>query len=291
VLVPRDFARELKRGGRGEVTAWFNAQFLLSGNVVSRELQTAVVSFSAQVEGLARMKRGASPEAVSIEVMPVAARRDSLHNPWLNYVPFLVAGLAAGLLHMMAMLAVVRSTGRELRDRTAGEWLAVAGGRIVPAVLAKLALPAVAYTVLGTAYLAGVHGWLGWPMRGNWSLLLGSLVALVLACEGLGLLVVGITANYRLAGSVAAFLTAPALAFAGLTFPLGSMPVLAQGWGHALPLTAFLRLQIEQAVRGAPVAESWPELSILGGVAIVAIVLAMPLLAWRARKPECWGRT
>jgi len=286
VLVPRNFMRRLKRGEPGEVTAWFNAQFLLTGNLVSRELQSAVLTFSAQVEARARLARGEPRVAVAINTQPIAARRDTRHNPYLNYVPFLVAGLAAGMVQMFAMLGAVRVAGRELRDGTAVDWLTAAGGRIVPAVAAKLVLPTLACLTAELAFLAGLHGWLGWPMPGSWTVLLGAVVLMVLVYEGLGLLVIGITANYRLASSVTAFITAPALAFAGLTYPLGNMPGLAQVWGHALPLSVFLRLQIEQTVRGAPAAESWPELAVLAAVTVGAFACALPLLAWRARDPK-----
>jgi ABC-2 type transport system permease protein len=229
--------------------------------------------------------------AVGINLQPVAVRRDTLHNPALNYVPFLVAGLAAAIVQMLAMLAAVRTVGRELRDGTAGAWLTLAGGRIMPAVAAKLVLPVAAGCGAGTAFLAGLHGWYAWPMPGSWLLLLGALALMVLASTGIGLLVVGVTANYRLASSVTAFITAPALAFAGLTFPLGSMPGPAEVWGQLLPLTAFLRLQIEQAGRGAPAADSTMELCILGGMTLATFAAALPLLAWRARDPRCWGRT
>jgi ABC-2 type transport system permease protein len=290
VLIPADFRRQLKRGATGEVTAWFNAQFLLTGNAMSRELQTVVLTFSARISALTRLARGDGPVAVAITLQSIAARRDSMQNPYLNYVPFLVAGLAAAIVQMFAMLGAVRVVGRELRDGSAGEWLAAGGGRIGTAVAGKLVAPTVAGVVVGAAFLGGLHGWLGWPMPGSWPVLLGALGLMVLAYEGLGLLVVGITANYRFASSVAAFVTAPAMAFAGLTFPLDSMPVAAGAWGRALPLTAFVQVQIAQAGRGAPASASGPDLALLAGMALVSLAAALPLLHWRARNPKCWGR-
>ena len=130
---------------------------------------------------------------------------------------------------------------------------------------------------------------------GHVSYLLHLIVAVAAVMPGaqasIALLVVGLTANYRLASSVAAFVTAPALAFAGLTFPLGSMPAAAEAWGQALPLTAFVRVQLEQASRGAPLSESLPELVLLAGVALISLAIALPLLHWRAGDPKCWRRT
>lgn len=290
VLIPADFRRALKRGEATEVTAWYNAQFLLTGNAISREVQAVVLTYSAQASALSRLARGESRAVVAIKLQPIEARRDSLHNPYLNYVPFLVAGLAATVVQMFAMLGAVRVVGRELRDGTAGAWLEASGGRIGIAVAGKLVLPTVSGVVIGAAFLGGLHGWLGWPMPGGWAVLLGALILMVLAYEGLGLLVIGLTANYRLASSVAAFMTAPALAFSGLTFPLSSMPAAAETWGRLLPLTTFVEVQLAQAGRGAPAGESVFDLALLASVALISVAVALPLLRWRARNPQCWGR-
>jgi len=290
VRIPAGFRRQLKRGAPAEVTAWFNAQFLLTGNALSRELQTVVLTYSAQVSALTRLARGDGAAAVAITLRPIAARRDTLGNPYLNYVAFLVPGLAAAVVQMFAMLGAVRVVGRELRDGTAGAWLAAGGGRIGTAVAGKLVAPTVAGIIFGAAFLGGLHGWLGWPMPGSWLVLFVALGLMVLAAEGLGLLVVGLTANYRFASSVAAFVTAPALAFAGLTFPLASMPAVAEAWGRALPLTAFVQVQLAQAGRGAPASASALDLALLAGTAVLSFGIALPLLRWRARNPDFWGR-
>lgn len=290
VLIPAHFRRALKRGEATEVTAWFNAQFLLTGNAISREVQAVVLTYSAQASALSRLARGESPAVVAIKLQPIEARRDSLHNPYLNYVPFLVAGLAAAVVQMFAMLGAVRVVGRELRDGTAGAWLEASGGCVGIGVAGKLVMPTVSGVLTGMAFLGGLHGWLAWPMPGSWPVLLGALTLMVLAYEGLGLLVIGLTANYRLASSVAAFMTAPALAFSGLTFPLGGMPAAAETWGRVLPLTTFVEVQLAQAGRGASAGESGPELALLAGVALISLSVAWPLLRGRARNPHCWGR-
>ena len=290
VLVPRDFARDLKRGRRGEIQAWYNEQFLPVANAVQREMQTAAAGFDAALETKGRLARGEPRAAVALRLNPIGAQRTTLFNPQLSYGPFLVAGLAATILHMAAMLAAVRAVGRELRDGTAPAWLASAGGRLVPALAGKLAVPFAVHATLGLGTLIVWHSVLGWPLRGSGALLTGGLLALLAAYYALGLLVVGVSANYRLASSVAAFLTAPALAFGGITFPLESMPWPARWWGRLLPLTSYLQLQAEQTARGATVAASLPQFLVLAGVAAVGGFAGAWLIRHRARQPECWGR-
>jgi len=290
VLVPRDFARDLKRGRSVELPAWYNAQFLPVANVVSRDLQSAAAGFGAALETRARLARGETRAVATVRLNPIAAQRTTLFNPQLNYGPFLVTGIAAALLHMAAMLAAVRAIGRELRSGTAPSWLASAGGGRTAALAGKLALPFFVHVVLGLGTLIAWHGVLGWPVRGSGTLLAAGMVALLAAYYALGAAVALVTSNYRLASSVAAFLTAPALAFGGVTFPLEAMPWPAWSWARLLPLTSYLQLQIEQTERGAPVAASLPQFAALLAFGAAAGGVALALVRWRATQPAFWGR-
>jgi len=289
VLVPRDFAQELKGGRAVELPAWYNAQYLTAGNVVARDLQTAAAGFGAGVEGRGRLARGETREIASVRLNPVGTQRSTLFNPEMNYGPFLVTGIGAAILHIAAMLAAVRAVGRELRDATAPAWLASAGGSRWIALAAKLAVPFAVQVALGLSMLVAWHGLLGWPVRGQGWLLAAGMVGLVAAYVSLGAAFALVTANYRLASSAAAFFTAPALAFGGVTFPLESMPGPAWGWGRLLPLTSYLQLQIEQTARGAPVAVSLPQLLALCGYALAGAAAALALVRWRALDPKSWG--
>ena len=153
VLVPRDFAQDLKGGRAVELPAWYNAQYLTAGNVVARDLQTAVAGFGASVEARGRLARGETRAIASVRLNPVGTQRSTLFNPEMNYGPFLVTGIGAAILHIAAMLAAVRAVGRELRDGTAPAWLASAGGSRGVALAAKLAVPFAVQVTLGLGML------------------------------------------------------------------------------------------------------------------------------------------
>ncbi|MCD8482902.1 MAG: ABC transporter permease [Verrucomicrobia bacterium] len=133
-------------------------------------------------------------------------------------------------------------------------------------------------------------GILGWSFAGSWALYVVAHVAMVLAGLGIGALLAIITTNYRLASSLGAFYAAPALAFSGITFPLFAMPLIAQYWAHTIPATAFLRLQVEQGLRGASVTTSMPELMILVGFASISFLLCVLLLPRKAINPNNFGK-
>ncbi|PTY00518.1 ABC transporter permease [Opitutus sp. ER46] len=289
VQVPRDLARDLKQGRAADVPAWYNAQFLTASSTVARDLQAAVTGFATSVEAKGRLARGETREIALLRLNPIGMQRTMLFNPQMNYGPFLVTALGVTVLHIAAMMAAVRAIGRELRDGTAPDWLASAGGSRGLALAGKLAVPFGLHLSLGLGMLAFWHGVVGWPIRGNGALLALALVAMIAAYYALGATFVLVTSNYRLASGAAAFFTAPALAFAGITFPLDAMPGPAWAWGRFLPLTSYLQLQVEQTARGASVASSLPGLFALLAYVLAGTILAFALLPRRARNPADWG--
>jgi ABC-2 type transport system permease protein len=102
---------------------------------------------------------------------------------------------------------------------------------------------------------------------------------------------VALFANLRFATSVAAFLASPAFAYAGITFPTMGMPAFARLWGNLLPLTHYLRLLVDQSMKGAPASVSWPSVLALLGFAVAPLLLAWPRLRRVASDPSFWGRS
>ena len=62
-----------------------------------------------------------------------------------------------------------------------------------------------------------------------------------------------------------------------MTFPAEAMPVAGQAWASLLPVTHYLRILVQQGLRGAPLAASVP------GIAALAAFAAAPwpYLLWR----------
>jgi ABC-2 type transport system permease protein len=136
-----------------------------------------------------------------------------------------------------------------------------------------------------------LFGVAGVPMRGSPPLLLLGTALFVLAYQAVGILLVALFANLRFATSVAAFLASPAFAYAGITFPTMGMPAFARLWGNLLPLTHYLRLLVDQSMKGAPASVSWPSLAALLAFATVPLLLAWPRLRRVASDRSFWGRT
>jgi ABC-2 type transport system permease protein len=291
VLLPEGLEREVKRGKAAPVVAYTNAQLLVPASLVRRDLLAATGTLSAGIK-LRRLRAAGETEASArVRLEPVRADLHALFNPELNYVSYLFVALFPTLLHVFVLLAAVNSVGSELREGTAGEWLAAAGGSVPRALAGKLLPSTLAFLAVAGAAMAVLFGAAGVPQRGSLPLLLLGTLLFVLAYQAIGVLLVALFANLRLATSVAAFLASPAFAYAGITFPTMGMPPFARLWGALLPLTHYLELLVDQAMKGAPSSSSLAPLA-----ALTAFAMASPLLGGRRlgrvlRDGRFWGRS
>jgi ABC-2 type transport system permease protein len=290
VSVPRGFDRDLARGGTSRVSIFYNAQFLLPASLIRRETTAAVAALSASIETSRRMAAGAHPDVAGRSIEPVIVDVQTVGNPALSYVPYLVTGLLPTLLQIFVMVMAVHAFGSELKDGTAGEWLEAAGGRAGAAMAGKIAPYAVHFIVMGLLMLAALFGWLGVPVRGSLGLIAGATALFVLAYLAMGFAAVALTGNLRLATSLAAFYSVPAFAFAGLTFPAWGMPAAGQAWSSLLPLTHYVRLVMGQSLLGTPAGAAESALTALAAFAVLPWLVLGPRMARLARNPSAWGR-
>ncbi|MGK5065217.1 ABC transporter permease [Janthinobacterium sp. LB3P112] len=290
LLIPNDFEQKLL-GGRQATVQWlYNAQFSSHAGALLRDVRTVSTTLSAGIEMTARVKKGMSGGQAAAQFEPIRTTLNSLYNENTSYEAFLTLALMPAMLQIFIVVAVVTSIGRELRDGTVPQWLVSAHGSWLRAIGAKLLFPLISYTALALLYLLFFSLARGWAVAGSLPALLLSMLLLVLAYCGLATLLIAATLSLRLALSGAAFITAPAFAFAGQAFPLMAMPAPARAWAEALPLTHYLQLQTKYWLAGAPWRYGVQEMLILAGIAIGCGAVGVFLLARRANAPAAWGR-
>lgn len=308
VQIPPDFARDVKRGRAADVVLMHNAQLSTHSSLIQRDVRQVVGTLSAGVEMQARAKRGDPRQALAVRMEPVRTSLVSLFNISTNYEQFLAAALIPALLHILGMTAGAWSVGRELRDRTLGEWMDEAAngppngqpdgkrhGRpagaatVLGALAGKLALPWLGLTLCGLLALLWLTVGRGWIVAGSFSWVGLALAALVAVSLAMGALLAALTLSLRTALSGAGLLSAPAFAFSGVGFPLLGMPTSARGWAVSMPYTHYARLQLEQFQMGAPIVQSLPILCSLVLATLVLMLLATAGVMRGLRRPDKWG--
>jgi ABC-2 type transport system permease protein len=281
VHIPPHLERDVKRGAGGAVTLLHNAQLATHSSLLQRDVRQVVGTLSAGIEMQARARRGEPAQALRTRIEPVRTQLVALFNVSTNYEQFLAAALVPALVHILAMTAGAWSVGRELRDRTLGDWLGTQAR--LPQVPAALLWASALACLL---YLSQLRGW---AVAGSMGWIAVGLAALVVVSLAAGAALAGITLSLRTALSGAGLLSAPAFAFSGVGFPLLAMSGGARAWALSMPYTHYARLQIEQWQMGAPVAQSLPVVCGLLLAALVLLALAAAGLSRGLRRPEAWG--
>lgn len=322
VEIPENFSTNLLAGKTSRLLLNVNAQYGTHSGMIQKAVQTAVTTFSAGAEMQRRVTIGEDVTLTKTSYAPIQSQSVALFNTANNYQQFLAVTVVPALLHILSMVIGASTVGRELVDKTLGEWYqSLTSPKFVsnhasnhafnrpfdhshPATLGrgkpKLSL-----------IIAGLNGKLIWAM---FAYTLWAAVALTLVMQifpirlasvaityliflmfmmvsfWLGVIVTVGTFSYRQGLSFTGFISAPSFAFSGVTFPFLAMSPAAQRWANALPLTHYLNLQTAQLQMGAP--PSFAYSSFIGFfIAVMITLLLAALLTKKALlKPEKWGQ-
>ncbi len=279
-VIPGGLERDVRRGSPSPVVCYLNAQALIPASAIRKDAVSAVATLSAGVQLVAREARGASPGAALASLRPIRVDAHTLFNPTLSYVTYMTTALLPTVLQIFVLLAAVQALGSEIRDGTGEEWLEAAGGSVWRAVAGKLAVYTVYFFALTLALLGLLWRAGGVPLQESAAMITAATLLFVLAYQALGVLFVAVAGDLRLATSAASFFSGPAFAFAGVTFPVEGMTPVARVWSSLLPLTHYLRLLSDQAIRGATPGTSIDRLGILALFVVVVPALSL----WRYRR-------
>ena len=262
VLVPPDFERRRVEGREA-------VQVLVDGSDTS--VQAAARQLAAMP--LDGGNPAAKPTPAQVSVLP-------LYNPRrisaINVVPGLIGVILTMTMVMFTAMAIVRERERgnlELLITTpvsSGELMV---GKVLPYI--AVGLVQVSVVLLLGAALFEV------PIRGSLAGVYGAAMLLIVANLTLGLFVSTLARTQFQAMQMAFFLFLPSILLSGFMFPFDGMPRPAQWIAEALPLTHFMRLIRGVILRGASLADLWPEVVALLG--FTAAMMAMATLRFRKR--------
>lgn len=289
VVVPRHFERDLLRGRSPQVTLLYNEQYLTAGNLISADVGRAVNAGSGAVAFELQRGRGVTQAAAEAAAAPVRVDSRLLFNPAINYARGVGLVLVVGLMQIVAGLSAIYVVGRELRDSTAGEWLAAAGGSPLVAWIGKLSPYLIYDLMLMLVLIGGFVAWFHIPVLGNLGLLALGALTFSLASKAIAALFTVWLANLRKALGVGSLFFGTAVAFSGVTFPVIAMSTFAQVWSGFVPLTRFMLLLRDQIMVGAPLRISAAPILALAGTALIAGLLALPRMGRVLRDSRLWG--
>ena len=250
IVFPQNFKKDLNKNNQPKIVFYYNNQTILIGGILSKDIQSAVITSMKAVDAQIRMKKGLSKDAVMQKINLIRVDERVKSNPYMNYAYFLAYAAIAHIFQIFAVLFSVWTLGIEFKDGTTKEWLKTAKNSIFNAVFGKLCVYLIIFSVqMLLTYICYIILY-GAPFHGNIIFCIFSTTLFILAYQLIGMMFVAITSNLRLSMSCGAFYTAMGLTFAGMTFPAMSMPDIGKFYSIFLPIRPYVTLFIDQAMKG-----------------------------------------
>ncbi len=289
VQIPASFESDLLGGTPTEVVCSVTGTNLSVNGMLSKDLQAAVSTFSGGVALQRLTARGADERQAMAVVQPVRFDKHVLFNPTVNYGLYLMPGFLPMMLLLFVVLATLYTIGIELKEGTAIDWFATAEGHTGAALAGKLLPVTAAMCLLAGVMFGLLLGVTGVPCNGSFALLAAATLLLILAYQSIAVMLVALTADLRLSLSLGGGYAVLAFSFSGLTFPLLGMWRSARIMSLVFPFTCYMRIVIDQLLRGAPVRCSLPDAGWLLLFALVPLA-TLKRLKRVATDPKYIGR-
>lgn len=253
VVVPPDFEARLERGDRAPL------QIVVDGSdQVVQQAARQLAAFPLQA-----LKDPGARAAPGVEIV-------NFYNPErrapVNTVPGLIGVILTMTMVLFTAMALVRERERgnmEMLIATPVSPWELTLGKVLPFVAIGLVQVSVVL-LLGRLIFAV-------PIRGHLVDVYAAALVFILASLSLGVFLSTLARSQFQSMQLAFFTFLPQILLSGFMFPYAGMPRAAQWLAEILPLTHFIRLIRGIALRGAGLAELWPELAALGAFTVVLL--------------------
>lgn len=255
IIIPPDFANELKRGRQARAQVIVDAADPLASTAAIN-----AASLTARASAVGRT--------------PIDVRVRPWFNPALKSSTYIVPGLVGLLLSITLIVITSMAIVRE-RERGTLEQLVVTPIDKTSLMLGKIVPFALVGYVQMTVILTLGKLLFGIPLHGSLLLLYVLSAAFIVANLGLGLFVSTIAQTQAQAMQLSFMFMLPNILLSGYMFPREAMPLAAQWIGLALPLTYYLKILRGILLRDAGFTSVWPQALALAVFATALVSLSV----------------
>ncbi|HEY6173157.1 MAG TPA: ABC transporter permease [Kofleriaceae bacterium] len=206
--------------------------------------------------------------------MPMSAQPIILFNPEGRTANYIIPGLVAILMQMIAIFLAAGSVVRE-REKGTMEQLMVTPVDPLGLMLGKVA----PYLVLGlgeTALILAIMRWaFAVPIQGSLVFLFAIMIVYLAALLALGLFISTRAKTEMEAMQMAQMLVLPSVFLSGYIFPFRGMPLVLQAIGQVLPATHMVAVMRGIVLRDAGPSEMLGHVAALVAFAVVLVWLSV----------------
>lgn len=269
LTIPEDFSQNLGAGRSAPV------QFVVDGSD-SNTASIAISNIAAITKSTELSPRDLRPQVHLSprpeDPAPIELRTWVWYNPELKSSNFLVPGLTAVILMLLAAMLTSLTVAREW-ERGTMEGLIASPLHPVELMLGKI-LP---YVIIGLVdvviiVLVAVF-WFRVPLHGSLTLLMASSTIFLLGALGIGLFLSAATKNQQVAFQLAVLITMlPSLLLSGFFYPIENMPPALRAVTYLVPARYFLVILRGIFLKGVGLVVLWRELLFLGVFAVLMLM-------------------
>lgn len=289
VQIPDSFEKSILSNSQTHLENYVSGTNITVNGLLSKDIQTAVTTFSAGIQLQLLMKQGLTEAQAMAQLMPVRFDKHVLFNPHINYGYYLAPSFMPMMLMIFVVMVTIFSIGTELKNATSRDWIQTGGGSIWAALIGKLAPITAVMFLISLVMLIINFKVVGTPLNGSLAVILLGTLLFILGYQSISVLIVSLLANLRLSLSIGGGYSVLAFTFSGLTFPIMAMWEPMQWVSRIFPFTYYTDIFVDQMLRGTPWVYSLPDLGWML-LFIVLPLLCLPRLKRVATEEKFWGR-
>ena len=269
---PKGTTEKLLRQEQPKVSFYTNNTFLMAGSLLYKDMRTMSELASGAATRSVLIAKGATNDQAMAFLQPVAVDAHPIGNPSLNYNVYLSNILIPGMLSLMIFFVTVFSIGQEIKEGGGRALLILSKGSAFKALYAKLAAQFLIFALVGLFIGLYLYGVLAFPCHCGIPTMLLLLILMVLASQGLGVLMISALPSPRLGLSFASLWGVISFSICGMSFPAMAMYPVLHGLSYLFPLRYYYLLYVNCALDGFSLAGAAP---FVGALLVFAL---LPLL-------------
>ena len=270
--VPEGTTRKLLRQEAPKVSFYTNNAYLMAGSLLYKDMRTMSELMGGAAARSVLFAKGATNRQAMAFLQPIVIDAHAVGNPVLNYNIYLSNVLLPGMLSLMIFFITVFSIGQEIKEGGGRALLILSNGSPFKALYAKLAAQFVIFALVGVCIGLYLYGVLKFPCHCGIPTMLMLLVLMVLASQGLGVLMISALPNPRLGLSFASLWGVISFSICGMSFPAMAMYPVLHGLSYLFPLRYYYLLYVHCALDGFSLTVAAP---LVGALLVFAL---LPLL-------------
>ncbi len=258
-VIPSGMYADVSANRRPTFTFYVNGLYFVGGALSYKDILMMINMTNGAVQREVLRAKGMNEATIMNHIQPVQVDVHQIGNQYTNYGYYLTNILLPAILEMIIIVVLIYSLGAELKYGTSKHLLHTSGNSMLTALLGKLLVYTILFSAIGLILVMLLYDWIHFPINGSiWNMFVAILL-LVLASEGVAILIIGLLPIPRLALSIGALYSVLGFSMSGFTLPIEVMPPYIQGLAVAFPIRHYFLFYTQEVIFGAGFAGWWQE--------------------------------